>query len=115
VHFNDSRNRAISGTEVYYKSPVSRLLADLIFNKVRALPGASGRFVKTANFRVLKLNEYPAVLVECGYLSTPPEGTLCATPADQEGLAAAIAAALIEERGKLPSSPAKTDGPIANR
>jgi N-acetylmuramoyl-L-alanine amidase len=107
IHFNDSRKSAIAGTEVYYKSPVSLPLAELIFNKVRALPGASGRFVKTANFRVLKLNEYPAVLVECGYLSNRREGALCATPAHHERLAEAIAAALIEKRGKIvpPATP----------
>ena len=104
IHFNDSRKRGISGAEVYYKSSVSRPLADRVFGKVRALPGASGRYVKAANFRVLRLNEYPAVLVECGYLSNRREGSLCATGTHHERLAQAIAAALVEQRGPLNSA-----------
>ena len=105
IHFNDSRKRGIAGTEVYYKSSVSRPLADRILAKVRALPGASGRYVKTANFRVLRLNEYPAVLVECGYLSNRREGALCATGTHHERLAQAIAAALVEQRRPLTATP----------
>ena len=86
IHFNDSPKRAISGTEVYYKSSVSRPLAERILAKVSALPGDHGRFVKIANFRVLRLNEYPAVLVECGYLSNRSEGARDATPAHHERL-----------------------------
>ena len=57
--------------------------------------------MKTANFRVLKRNEYPAVLVECGFLSNPAEACRCATPRYRELLAAAIAGAIIEQRGPL--------------
>lgn len=99
IHFNHSRKRGISGAEVYYKSSVSRPLASRILARISALPGARGRYVKTANFRVLKRNEYPAVLVECGYLSNRREGHLCATGKHHERLAGAIAAALVEQRG----------------
>ena len=99
VHFNDSRRRAIRGTEVYYKSPVSQPVAQRILGKIGAIPGASPRFVKAANFRVLRLNQYPAVLVECGYLSNRREGARCATGAHRARLAQAIADALIEQRG----------------
>ena len=99
VHFNHSRRRAIRGTEVYYKSGVSQPVARRILGKIGALPGASPRFVRTANFRVLRLNEYPAVLVECGYLSHRREGARCASQAHRVRLAQAIAGALIEQRG----------------
>lgn len=104
VHFNDSPKRKITGAEVYYKSSVSRVIAQRILAKIDALPGRSARFVKTANFRVLKLNEYPAVLVECGYLSNPGEGSRCASAKHQEQLAQAIASAIIEQRGPLKSA-----------
>lgn len=106
VHFNDSPNRKISGTEVYYKSPVSRPIAQLILNRITQIRGCSPRFVKTANFRVLKLNEYPAVLVECGYLSNRGEGSTCATSTHHERLAQAIADAIVQQRG--PFTPAKS-------
>jgi N-acetylmuramoyl-L-alanine amidase len=102
IHFNHTRRRKIRGTEVYYKAPVARPVAQRILANIVALPGCSPRFVKTANFRVLRLNEFPAVLVECGYLSNRSEGALCSTAKHQERLAGAIAAALISQRGGAP-------------
>lgn len=99
IHFNDSRRRAIRGTEVYYKSAVSQPVARRILGKIGALPGASPRFIKASNFRVLRLNQYPAVLVECGYLSNRREGARCASPVHRARLAQALAEALVEQRG----------------
>jgi len=101
IHFNDSRSRRIRGTEVYYKAPVAQPLASRVISRIAAIPGCSPRFVKTANFRVLRLNRYPAVLVECGYLSNRGEGGLCSSVKQQEKLAEAIADALIEQRGRV--------------
>lgn len=99
IHFNDAgRRRAIRGTEVYYRSPESLELARRILSSIAALPGASSRGVKTANFRVLKRNEYPAVLIECGYFSNRTEACRCATPAYREQLANAIAEAVKAQR-----------------
>jgi N-acetylmuramoyl-L-alanine amidase len=65
--------------------------------------------VKTANFRVLRRNQYPAVLVECGFLSNRSEGTRCATSVHRERLATAIATAIVEHRhGREPAAPAAT-------
>jgi len=100
VHFNHSPSRRIRGAEVYYKSPVSRQVAQRILANIDAIPGSSARYVKTSNFRVLRLNRYPAVLVECGYLSNRGEGARCGSPAHRERLAGAIATALLEQRGK---------------
>ena len=104
VHFNYSPRRKISGAEVYYRSSVSRPLAQRILAKIDAIPGRSARDVKTANFRVLKLNQYPAVLVECGYFTNRSEGPRCASTKHHEELARAIASAIIESRGPLKSA-----------
>ena len=69
VHFNDSRRRGIRGFETYYHSPVARNLAYRIQQHLVTIPGSANRGVKTANFRVLRKALYPAVLVECGFLS----------------------------------------------
>jgi len=106
IHYNQTNSRAIHGAETYYRSSVSRELAERIQRAISTLPGAISRGVKTANFRVLKRNEYPAVLVECGFLSNPKEGRRCATSEYHELLAAAIAGAVIELRGPLPPRPA---------
>lgn len=104
VHFNDSPRRKISGTEVYYNASLSRPLAQCILGKIDAIPGCTARFVKTANYRVLRLNEYPAVLVECGYLSNRSEGSMCAGAKHHERLAQAIASAITAYRGPLKSA-----------
>src|SRR5947208_14145053 len=69
IHFNDSRRRGIHGFETYYHSGDSFDLANRIQGKLMTIPRSANRGVHTANFRVLRLAYYPAVLVECGFLS----------------------------------------------
>lgn len=114
VHFNYSPNRRISGSEVYYKSPVSRGIAHRILAEIDAIPGCSARFVKSANFRVLRRNEYPAVLVECGYLTNRSEGSRCRSSTHHERLAAAIATAIAEQRGRSLVPPAPSPAPATD-
>jgi N-acetylmuramoyl-L-alanine amidase len=111
IHFNDSRRRRVSGAEAYYKSAPSMAIAQRILANLGSLPSLHARYIKTANFRVLKLNRYPAVLVECGYLSNRSEGRLSASPDQHERIASAIAKALIEQRGR--PVPAAVDAPVA--
>lgn len=98
VHFNDSPRSGIRGTEVYYNSRCSAEIAQNILNQVAALPGASSRGIRTANFRVLRKAQYPAVLVECGYFSNPYEGRRCGSGAYHEQLAEAIARGISIQR-----------------
>src|SRR5437870_1265196 len=74
IHFNDSRQRGIHGFETYYHSGDSFDLANRIQGKLMTIPHSTNRGVHTANFRVLRLAYYPAVLVECGFLSNRSEG-----------------------------------------
>ncbi|MEP6671018.1 MAG: N-acetylmuramoyl-L-alanine amidase [Chthoniobacter sp.] len=109
VHFNEGPNRAAHGVETYYRSKYAREIADRIQGTVTSLPSIASRGVKTANFFVLRHNEYPAVLVEGGFFSNPAEGSRCAKPAYHEALASAIAAAIIAQRGPL--QPVQTTSP----
>jgi N-acetylmuramoyl-L-alanine amidase len=98
VHFNDSRRRGIHGFETYYHSPVARNLAYRIQQHLITMRGASNRGVKTANFRVLRKALYPAVLVECGFLSNRSEGAGARSASYRDELADKIAEAIVDER-----------------
>lgn len=98
VHFNDSGRRGIHGFETYYHSPVARNLAYRIQQHLVTIRGASNRGVKTANFRVLRKALYPAVLVECGFLSNRSEGAAARSASYREELADKIAEAIVDQR-----------------
>jgi N-acetylmuramoyl-L-alanine amidase len=98
VHFNDSRRRGIRGFETYYRSPIARNLAYRIQQRLVTIPGSTNRGVKTANFRVLRKALYPAVLVECGFLSNRKEGAGALKASYRDELADKIAEAIVDER-----------------
>jgi len=98
IHFNDSRRRGIHGFETYYHSANSSDLAYRIQSKLMTIPHSANRGVHTANFRVLRLARYPAVLVECGFLSNRLEGGEARDSDYREALADRIAEAIVEHR-----------------
>src|SRR5437870_7877053 len=98
IHFNDSRRRGIHGFETYYHSADSADLAYRIQSKLMTIPHSANRGVHTANFRVLRLAKYPAVLVECGFLSNRLEGGEARDAEYRETLADRIAEAVVEQR-----------------
>jgi N-acetylmuramoyl-L-alanine amidase len=98
IHFNDSRRRKIHGFETYYNSPESAELADRIQQKLTSIPRSASRGVHTANYRVLRLASFPAVLVECGFLSNRAEGGEARDAEYRDRLADKIAEAIVEQR-----------------
>jgi len=98
IHFNHTRARTTHGTETYYIHPYGQMIADRIQSHLVRQQAGKDRGVKRANFRVLRLNLNPAVLVECGFLSNGREARLAASPAHREKIAACIAHALTELR-----------------
>lgn len=98
IHFNDSRRRGIHGFETYYHSANSIDLANRIQSKLMTIPNSANRGVHHANFRVLRLAKYPAVLVECGFLSNPREGGEARDAEYREALADRITEAIVEQR-----------------
>jgi len=98
IHFNDSRRRGVHGFETYYHSANSIDLADRIQSKLMTIPHSANRGVHSANFRVLRLAKYPAVLVECGFLSNRLEGGEARDSEYREALADRIAEAIVEQR-----------------
>src|SRR6266446_6574422 len=98
IHFNDSRRRGIHGFETYYHSGDSFDLAYRIQSELMTIPHSANRGVHTANFRVLRLAYYPAVLVECGFLSNRSEGNQARDAEYRELLSERIAEAIVEQR-----------------
>src|SRR5213080_4472541 len=98
IHFNDSRRRKTRGFETYYHSGASVDLASLIQQKLMTIPNSANGGIHTANFRVLRLANCPAVLVECGYLSNRSEGKQARDSEYRELLADRIAEAIVEQR-----------------
>jgi N-acetylmuramoyl-L-alanine amidase len=98
IHFNDSRRRGVKGFETYYHSPYAAELAQNIQNRLCSLNGAVNRGVHTADFRVVRKALYPAVLVECGFLSNRSEGREARNGEYRELLADKIAQAIVEQR-----------------
>jgi N-acetylmuramoyl-L-alanine amidase len=99
IHLNEARPRPdIHGVETYYTSPQSTELAQRILAHVATVPGENGRGIHLAHFHVLRLNQNPAVLVECGYHSNRAESSRFANPAYRDAVATAISQALGEQR-----------------
>jgi N-acetylmuramoyl-L-alanine amidase len=96
IHFNDSPKRAIHGATVYYHTPLAEPMARTIAGSLGTI--TTNRGIMTANFRVLRKNHYPAVLVECGFVSNRAEAARCASAEFREELATKIAQAIIHER-----------------
>jgi len=96
IHFNDSRKRGIHGFETYYHFANAAELANRIQAKLMTIPRSANR--GTANFHVLRLATYPAVLVECGFLSNRREGGGARDAEYRELLADKIAEAIVEQR-----------------
>ena len=98
IHFNDSRRRGVKGFETYYRSPYAAELAQSIQNQLCSIKGTVNRGVHTADYRVVRKAIYPAVLVECGYLSNRSEGNEARNGDYRELLADKIAHAIVEQR-----------------
>ncbi len=110
IHFNDSPARSIHGATVYYHTAMSAPIAQAIARSLGEI--TTNRGIMTARFRVLRRNRYPAVLVECGFISNRAEAARCGTAEFREALATRIAAAIIAARyGPAPPMPAGADSP----
>jgi N-acetylmuramoyl-L-alanine amidase len=97
VHFNYAPARKHRGAETYYYSKHSRSLAESIQRRIARISSPS-RGVKFARFKVLRLNQYPSALVECGFVTNGTEAKRIAIAAHREKLASAIAEGIVSHR-----------------
>ena len=99
VHFNDAGRKQVAGVETYYFSGESRRFSQRLVGALAEGTGAPNRGSREARFRVLRCNVNPAVLVECGYLSSRREVGLLEQPKYREKIATALAEAIVKQRG----------------
>jgi N-acetylmuramoyl-L-alanine amidase len=98
IHFNASRNRSISGMEVFYRSSRGKVLASKILRWMDVELRGINRGIYHSDFKVLRGTLMPAALIECGYLSNLAEARRCATAAHRQDVAEAIAKGIIASR-----------------
>ncbi len=94
IHFNASRNRAVSGMETFYRSSRGRSLASSIQRSLDRRVTGINRGIANRDYKVLRETRMPAALVECGFISNKAESKRCASPAHRQVLADAIAAGI---------------------
>ncbi|MCQ6559784.1 N-acetylmuramoyl-L-alanine amidase family protein [Paenibacillus mendelii] len=90
IHGNTYTDSSISGTETYYFSDNSRLLASTIHQELVEATGFNDRGVKHEAWRVLTQSEKPAILMEVGFLTNKEEEKKMLDPAARSRVAHAI-------------------------
>lgn len=98
VHYNWANRSGARGTETYYHSPQSELLARLVQRELAGSYSTPNRGVKNRGFYVLRNNRRPAILVECGFLSNPQDNAVAQSASGRQRIAEAIARGIIAAR-----------------
>lgn len=93
LHFDYSDNPSARGAHVIYTSERGREFAARVAAKLcPILPGRANQIVRRSNLYILNKTTCPAILVECGFLSSPHDAAFLRS--DLYRVARAIAAAL---------------------
>jgi hypothetical protein len=102
IHQNWVSSPSVKGVEVYYcdsgdeRAKKSKALADAVRKEIVKLTGQVDRGTRSANFYVLRENNVPAVLVECGFLSNDGERALLLKESFQWKIATGIFNGLVK-------------------
>lgn len=92
IHHNSMPyNSSITGSETYYKKSDSIELAKIAHANLLDATGFIDRNTNTANFRVIKYTEMPAILLEVGYMSNYLQEKQMKEQAFQDKVVAGIA------------------------
>jgi len=96
IHCNAAEDADANGVEVYHypDSSEGMLLANQIQKLLVVTTPLKDRGVKEADFAVLRLADMPAVLVECGFLSSEKDREFVIDGQQQASLALGIAAGI---------------------
>lgn len=103
IHFNCASRAGANGIETYYYRSDSAGLAQSIHRNVVSSAPSENRGIRQRGFYVLRKTAIPSVLVECGFLTNPTEGSLALDANYREKLAQQIARGI--QRQPAPSRP----------
>ena len=91
IHFNCASRAGANGIETYYYRSDSASLAQSIHRNVLSGAPTANRGIRRRGFYVLRRTAIPSVLVECGFLTNPTEGSLALSASYRQKLAEQIA------------------------
>lgn len=94
IHQNSSTSPNAYGSEVWYFNPYSEIYADKISASMASALGTRDRGEKYGWYQVTTHMEFPAVLVECGFLSNVSEYDKLKDDVYQDAMANAIVNAI---------------------
>jgi len=97
IHFNCAPRTGANGIETYYYRSDSASLAASIHRNVLASAPSENRGIRRRGFYVLRRTAIPSVLVECGFLTNPTEGSLVQSGSYRQRLAQQIARGIRRE------------------
>jgi N-acetylmuramoyl-L-alanine amidase len=97
IHFNAAPRTGATGVETYYYSGQSAGLAAAVHSRVLQLMGTPDRHIRRRGFYVIRKTQWPAVLVEPGFLTNPEEVARLSSSGFQDRLAGALAKAIISK------------------
>lgn len=113
IHQNAADDITANGVETYYYNESDKDFANKIQKNLLQSTSSNDRGVRKGNLQVLRDNEKPAVLVECGFISSSTEGFKLNTQEYQEKIADGIVAGVRENLGVKNSSNIKSNKNVA--
>ncbi|MFL6538799.1 MAG: N-acetylmuramoyl-L-alanine amidase [Chthoniobacterales bacterium] len=101
IHFNSASRSGANGIETYYYRSDAAALATRIHRNVVSISPSENRGIRRRGYYVLRRTNIPAVLVECGFLTNPTEGSYAQNASYRQRLAEQIARGIRGESSPL--------------
>src|SRR5947209_7134156 len=101
IHFNSASRSGANGIETYYYRSDAAALATRIHRNVVSISPSENRGIRRRGYYVLRRTNIPAVLVECGFLTNPTEGSYAQNASYRQRLAEQIARGVRGESAPL--------------
>src|ERR1700730_225746 len=95
IHYNSALREGAYGIETYFNNKRAYRLATLVHPRVIQAMDSIDRGIRQRGYRVLRRNRLTAILIECGFLTNHLEGERASDPGHRQGVARAIASAIL--------------------